>query len=57
MGLLNAPLDSEIYQRRYGALTLNLASRGFLFNFFFVLRRFMYGLSISLLPSLSGIQI
>jgi hypothetical protein len=60
VGLLAAPLSSPVFQKRFGTLlqNLSLTSRShYLFNFFFIFRRFLYGLSIALLPSSPGLQI
>lgn len=52
-------LDNEIVIRRYGALTLNLKTDsppGYLFNWIFVMRRLIYGLSIGYLTANPAFQ-
>jgi hypothetical protein len=51
--------DNPDTKRKYGALTLNLrtdAAPGYIFNFFFVLRRMLYGLSIAFMDSNPSMQ-
>jgi hypothetical protein len=60
VGLWVAPTSSPKFQQLFGSLVLNLSlnsKSSQLFNFFFIFRRFIYGISISLMSSWPGIQI
>ena len=59
VNLRNSFEDKES-KRKYGALTLNIRTdcpQAYIFNFFFVVRRMLYGLSIAFLASNPSIQV
>jgi hypothetical protein len=57
---LSGSFDAKESKRKYGALTQNIRTDSpltYTFNFFFVLRRMFYGLSIAFLTSNPFVQI
>jgi hypothetical protein len=57
---LSGSFDEKESKRKYGALTQNIRTDSpltYIFNFFFVLRRMFYGLSIAFLASNPFVQI
>jgi hypothetical protein len=60
-GLVNLrnSFDDKESKRKYGALTLNIRTdspQAYIFNFIFVFRRMLYGLSITFLTSNPSLQ-
>lgn len=60
-GLVNLrnSFDEKESKRKYGALTLNIRTdspQAYIFNFFFVFRRMLYGLSLAFLTSNPSLQ-
>ena len=56
---LRGYFDEKESKRKYGALTQDIrtdAPQGYIFNFFFIIRRMLYGLSIAFLSSNPSMQ-
>jgi hypothetical protein len=61
-GLVNisSSFDKLEVKKKYGALTVNLrtdSAPAYLYNWFFVLRRMIYGLSLAFLGSNPSVQV